>query len=69
MPVIVNISSERWFVDGGLVSDMFSIMVSIALVDPLSYIIDADYIQKRFLRWYCRRKGENCPLTQAEANE
>jgi hypothetical protein len=35
VPVVVNIYSNRWFVDGGLVSDIFSIMVSIAFVDPL----------------------------------
>ncbi len=35
VPIIVNIKSERWFVDGGLVSDIFSIMISIAFVDPI----------------------------------
>jgi hypothetical protein len=35
VPIIVNIKSERWFVDGGLVSDIFSIMISLAFVDPI----------------------------------
>jgi len=34
IPVLINLKSERWFVDGGLVSDIFSIMVSISFVDP-----------------------------------
>ena len=28
VPVIVNISSDKWFNEGGLVSDIFSIMIS-----------------------------------------
>ena len=35
VPVIVNVHSESWFVNGGLVSDMFSIMISIAFIDPI----------------------------------
>ena len=35
VPVIVNIYSDKWFVDGGLVSDIFSIMISIAFIEPI----------------------------------
>ena len=35
VPVIINIKSDQWFTDGGLVSDLFSIMVSISVVDPI----------------------------------
>jgi hypothetical protein len=35
VPVIVNIYSNRWFIDGGLTADFFSIMISIAFLDPI----------------------------------
>lgn len=35
IPVIINVNSDRWFVDGGLVSDIFSIMISISILDPI----------------------------------
>ena len=45
VPVVVNYSSERWFTDGGLVSDIFSIMISISFTDPLLYLIDFAYFK------------------------
>jgi hypothetical protein len=33
--VIVNIRSEKWFDQAGLVSELFSIMISISFVDPV----------------------------------
>lgn len=30
VPCIVNISSDKWFNEGGLVSDIFSIMISLS---------------------------------------
>lgn len=36
VPVVVNITSDRWFSKGGLVSDIFSIMVSISFVEPVT---------------------------------
>lgn len=36
VPVIINIKFERWFVDGGLVFDIFTVMIMIAIVDPIS---------------------------------
>jgi hypothetical protein len=35
LPVIINIQSDMWFNEGGLVSDLFSIMISISFVDPV----------------------------------
>ena len=35
VPVIINVRSDRWFVDGGLVSDIFFIMISISFIDPI----------------------------------
>jgi len=47
VPVIVNIYSNRWFVDGGLVSDFFSIMISIAFVDPILDLLNIGGIVKK----------------------
>jgi hypothetical protein len=68
VPVAVNYSSSRWFTDGGLVSDIFSIMISISFTDPLLYLLDFAYFKQRFLQWYYRQQGKECLLTQAEAN-
>jgi len=43
VPVIVNIKSDRWFVDEGLVSDMFSIMIIISILSPILEFIDFRY--------------------------
>jgi hypothetical protein len=55
VPVIVNISSDKWFNEGGLVSDIFSIMISLSFWDPLKSIIDfgaiTRCIKKCYYRW------------------
>jgi len=35
VPVIINIRLELWFNEGGLVQDLFSIMISISFIDPV----------------------------------
>lgn len=52
VPVIINQATDRWFVDGGLVSDIFSIMISIAFVDPILSFFDTMYYLKLLKRWY-----------------
>jgi hypothetical protein len=36
VPCIVNISSDRWFVKGGLVEDFSSIMISMSFIQPIT---------------------------------
>jgi hypothetical protein len=36
VPCIVNISSDRWFVKGGLVEDYSSIMISLSFIQPIT---------------------------------
>ena len=36
VPIIINVKSDRWFVDGGLVFDVFTVMIMIAIVDTIS---------------------------------
>jgi hypothetical protein len=50
VPCIVNISSNRWFVKGGLVSDAFSIMISISFTEPITYVLDIGSLIKRLKR-------------------
>jgi len=69
VPCIVNISSDRWFVKGGLVSDAFSIMLSISFTEPITYVLDVGAIVRRCKRKMYREQGDKSLLTQAEANE
>ena len=69
VPTVVNYSYTRWFPDGGLVSDYFSIMVSVSFIDPVLYLFDPAVIISKLKRWYYARQGEKCLLTQAELNE
>lgn len=69
VPVIVNIYSSRWFIDGGLVSDIFSIMISISFVDPIVQLMNIEGNIKRFMAWRELKKGKESRITQLEANK
>lgn len=36
VPVIINIKKDKWFADGGLVFDIFTVMLMISIADPIS---------------------------------
>jgi hypothetical protein len=69
VPCVVNINPDRWFSDGGLVSDIFSIMVSISFYAPILYVFDVTALLRYFKRAYQKGLGDKCLMTQAEANE
>ena len=69
VPTVINSAPSRWFPDGGLVSDYFSIMVALSITDPVIDLLDFGFIVQKFKQWYYRRQGDQCILTQAEANE
>jgi hypothetical protein len=50
VPCIVNISSDRWFVKGGLVSDIFSIMISLSFTEPITYVLDVGALVRNLKR-------------------
>jgi len=52
LPIIVNIDRTRWFVDGGLASDILYIILSISFLDPILYYFDIPYIV-RLLKRFC----------------
>jgi hypothetical protein len=68
VPIVVNLSINRWFVDGGLISDIFYIMLSISFLDPLLYLFDVFYLKRLISRFFARRSGTNSVLTQEDAN-
>ena len=69
VPTAVNAVHARWFPDGGLVSDYFSIMVGVSFTDPVLYVLDFGYVVSKIKRWYYKSQDKKCLLTQAEANE
>ena len=69
VPILVSRSFSDWQREGGLVGDIFYLMLSLAFVDPIMYLINANNLIKRFKRFLERRKGANSQLTQAQANE
>jgi|LauGreDrversion4_2_1035121.scaffolds.fasta_scaffold212870_3 hypothetical protein len=44
LPCIVNNQYNRWFTDGGLVSDTFAIMISVSFLDPVLMLMDPVFI-------------------------
>jgi hypothetical protein len=63
VPVVVNLTADTWFVDGGLISDFFYIMLSIAFLDPLLYTIDTGYFFRLLRRCIEKKKGTKSLLT------
>ena len=57
VPIVVNVAVNRWFVDGGLVSDVFYIMLSISFLDPILYYFDTSYFVKMIFRFTEKKKG------------
>lgn len=63
VPIVVNLTANRWFVDGGLVSDIFYIMLSISFLDPILYYFDVFYFIRIIKRFFARRAGANSVMT------
>ena len=59
VPIVINVATNRWFVDGGLVSDIFYIMLSISFLDPLLYALDPFLVLRLMKRYFARRKGQS----------
>lgn len=57
VPIVINVATNRWFVDGGLVSDIFYIMLSISFLDPILYALDPFFVLRMLKRFCARRKG------------
>lgn len=63
VPIVVNVAHDYWFIDGGLISDIFYVMISISFLDPILYFFDPFYMMRLTKRSIQRRKGTNCLLS------
>jgi len=63
IPIIVNLSFEKWFVDGGLIPDVFYLILAISFFDSIMYFVDPPYMIKILKRWSAKRQGGNCTMT------
>ena len=63
VPTVINWNHARWFVDGGLVNDYFSIMITVSFTDPILYVFDAGVIVQKIKQWYFKGQGDTCSLT------
>jgi Skp family chaperone for outer membrane proteins len=69
VPIFVNWEIENWFDQGGLVQDVSYLILIIAFTEPLTMLIDVFYIKRLFMRYKNKGSGEDCRMTQAEAND
>lgn len=67
--VIININfATRWFDAGGLVYDASVLMILMAISEPIVYVLNPPGWIKKAKICYQMSKGEDCKLTQQEAN-
>jgi hypothetical protein len=57
VPIIINYSFNSWIEEGGLVSDIFYLMLSIAFLDPFLNLINIPLLIKKLKRWRERNLG------------
>lgn len=51
IPLIINSSFNSWIETGGLVSNIFYLILSVAFLDPFLYLINLEGWMKIFFRW------------------
>jgi hypothetical protein len=68
IPIIVNISIEYWFNDGGMVSEFFYIILSTSFLNPILCYFDVFYLLKLIKRCTAKSKGAYSTMTQSQAN-
>lgn len=64
IPIVVNYKYEQYFNNGGLIPDVFYLILAISFVDPIMYWVDIPYQVRRIKRSMARGNGENSTLTQ-----
>jgi hypothetical protein len=69
IPLFVNLGTDNWFKNGGLVVDVTYNMFIICFLTPIASLIDFTYLWKLIKRWWEKRKGEHSFLTQRQANK
>jgi hypothetical protein len=69
VPVAVNVYAGDWFKDGGLISDIFTLMISLSFIRPIKEGLNLGAILRFLKKKYYLNQGEKCLLTQEEANK
>ena len=62
VPILINRSFERWEEEGGLVSDIFYLLITISFLDSFLYLISIPNMTKKVKRFFERRKGANSTM-------
>lgn len=68
VPLVANIALEDWFDDGGLVSTIFYVILSLSFLDPLMDFVSPFYMIRLIKRCLSRSSGRNSVMSQADAN-
>jgi hypothetical protein len=66
--VLVNSDPKLWYGGGSLAYDATILSITLALQTPMMDIINYPYYVKKIKIWIQKSKGEDCKLTQREAN-
>jgi hypothetical protein len=46
----VNYDYEDWYYEGGLITDVTALILSIAFIEPFTWVIDPQYLYKLVMR-------------------
>ena len=63
VPVLVNVYAGNWFKDGGLISDIFTLMISLSFIRPIKEGLNLGAILRFLKKKYYVNQGEKCLLT------
>ena len=63
IPIVVNLSYDSYYKKGGLVSDVFYLILAISFFDPITYFFDMFYMIKLISRCKEKRKGQQSTIT------
>ena len=69
IPLIINLGNTNWFGYGGLVVDIFLLMITINFLTPITHLFDVEIFLKKFLILIEKCKGNKSTTTQRSANE
>ena len=69
IPLFVNLGSKAYFIDWGLVMNIFYNSITYAFITPFFYFANIGHIIKKIKRCIEENKGENSKMTQRQAND
>ena len=69
LPIIINNEKSLWFTSSGLAPTIFFNTLSIAFVSPILTFFSVPYLIQKIKMRIEEKKGENCRLTQKQAND